>query len=231
MTMSLLTLPTEIRLHVYSFLFPSPKSHIILVPYNPSNPDCQFEIPLSLYGTCKTIRNELPSLRERLRSLDLLYIVHFYMRDGEEAPTQDEESAQAKNFERMTRFAESIRIVGWDRAMEKSWREQPLIPSLTHCVVRTIEVQPLTISAKTMWIVMMQGLTPLIRHVLERLELRLIREGYHPKYRSEMGEEEKVRDLDQLEEIFGKWMEMEKHGKQYWCWRPLEAYGGYRDTY
>lgn len=226
--MSLLALPPEIRLRIYSLLFPSPKSHIILVPYNHSNPECQFDIPLSLYGVCKTVYKDLLPLREQLRSLELVYIIHFYVEAGEVSPTVETASAQARHFERMTRVAESVRVIGCDHKRKLCWRGGPLAPSLKgDCVMRTIEVQPLTTSARTMWSGLKEILKPLIWESLEGLQLKLIREGYHPGPLGgyALSKEENEEELDMLEQVFQNWTEMKKDGKELWnSWPRVDTY-------
>lgn len=145
------------------------------------------------------------------------------MEDGKRSPATNEMArAQAKHFERMTKIAETVRVVGRDYTTKKFWRGGRLFPSFKgDCSVRTIEVQPFTTSARIMRIAVKEILTPLIWELLERLEMKLIREGYDPFDDYPISEEKKGEDLDKVEGLFRKWMEMKKPRNEYDDnWRP-----------
>lgn len=73
--MNLLDLPPELRLHIYDLAFPPQYQRVQLLPYDAASPACWLDLPLALYRVCKQITRELPPLRARLRSLDIVYTV------------------------------------------------------------------------------------------------------------------------------------------------------------
>lgn len=71
----ILTLPTEIRLRIYDFCFPSSKRQVQLIPYYARDSRCRLNLPLNIYLVCKQFFHELHPLPVKLRSLDFTFVI------------------------------------------------------------------------------------------------------------------------------------------------------------
>lgn len=113
--LSLLELAPEIRILIYDFCFPPPRTRFQLVPYHPSIEACKLNLPLSAYSICKTIYHELPLLSIKLRSLDLLYIIHgtcleHWSQHESQSLSSSDPTIERLRMCRFLRFAERVRL-------------------------------------------------------------------------------------------------------------------------
>lgn len=220
--MTILTLPPELRVIIYDYCFPAPQSHVVLVPYRPAKPECHLDLPLSLYLVCKTIHNDLTPLQSKLHALNLVYIVRMYLRPEEGPRVDDVDILQAQHFTKMVKFATRIRVIGPgedERLMAWGSMRKNLSPGPERnvCAVRTLEVQPTTVGAQNMWMLLMMGLKEFVRHpdVTGRLQLKLIRDGVGGKAQQDVDE-----DLDELEDILIRWQKLPTYARLFVQSRP-----------
>lgn len=132
--MSLLGIPTELRLRIYHYCFPSPGTTVQIIPYVASSSSCHLKLPLSLYLVCKKIYTELPELKSKLRQLNLTYLA---------APNPATSGLKDKdnNLERTLQFAERLRVVGTEWPL-KFYPPKMLFPGGSECqAVTVVELQ------------------------------------------------------------------------------------------
>lgn len=124
----LLELTPEIRILIYDFCFPSPCTRFQLVPYHPSIEECKLSLPLSAYSVCKTIYHELPLLRDKLRSLDLLYIIHgtcleHWSQHESQSLSSADPTIERLRMYRFLGFAERVRLYWIPIQHDSRWNE------------------------------------------------------------------------------------------------------------
>lgn len=117
----ILTLPTEIRLRIYEFCFPSSNRQVQLIPYYVHDPRCHLNLPLNIYLVCKKIYHELPPLHIKLRSLDFTFVIRSEYVIGLPPPyffgniaNNDhgaDDDAKLTHFTQIIRYAVRVRII------------------------------------------------------------------------------------------------------------------------
>ncbi|KAJ7494430.1 hypothetical protein B0H11DRAFT_936348 [Mycena galericulata] len=178
----LLALPPELRLIIYNFCFPPAQTPVQIVPYRASLPACRLNLPLPLYLVCKQIHSELPPLPEKLRRLDLTYIIRGPVLGGGQRPEYgSRHDDDHERFVTIMRFAERVRLVGpppvhsSGRSIQSPYR---VLRPGAECALRILEVQPRRWPLSALVATMLHQLGPLTTHpdVAARLEVRLIRD-------------------------------------------------------
>ena len=191
----MLELPPEIRTLIYDFCFPPPGTLFQLIPYHNSIQACKLNLPLSAYLVCKTIYHELPRLSIKLRSLDLLYIIHgtcldHWSQHESQSISSSDPAVDRRRLYRFLRFAERVRLF-WKPFSRESWWTKDWctvtfrtpawirhLPAKSRCALRVLEVD---ISAVDKWDTetLRNHVWPLLRAIIipptvPRLEIRWI---------------------------------------------------------
>lgn len=117
----ILTLPTEIRLRIYEFCFPSSNRQVQHIPYYVHDSRCHLNLPLNIYLVCKKIYHELPPLHVKLRSLDFTFVIrseyviglpptYFFGNIANNDHGADDD-AKLTHFTQIIRYAVRVRLI------------------------------------------------------------------------------------------------------------------------
>lgn len=117
----ILTLPTEIRLRIYEFCFPSSNRQVQLIPYYLHDSRCHLNLPLNTYLVCRKFYHELPPLHVKLCSLDFTFVIrseyviglpptYFFGNIANNDHGADDD-AKLTHFTKIIRYAVRVRLI------------------------------------------------------------------------------------------------------------------------